>query len=92
MYAIRSYYELAAREERRKAADLFIRYTKTNDVEGQKKLLIESRKILKEILVKYPDVDIAEKVRGNIKRVEQEMNAIDPTLLSKVDSGVITSV
>jgi len=79
--------ELAAREERRKAADLFIRYTKTNDVEGQKKLLIESRKILKEILVKYPDVDIAEKVRGNIKRVEQEMNAIDPTLLSKVDSG-----
>jgi tetratricopeptide (TPR) repeat protein len=83
--------QLAAREERRKAADLFIRYTKTNDVEGQKKLLIESRKILKDILVKYPDVDIAEKVRGNIQRVEQEMNTIDPTLLSRVDSGLDSS-
>ncbi|SHO48921.1 hypothetical protein [Desulfopila aestuarii] len=80
--------QLAAREERRKAADLFIRYTKTTDVEGQKKLLIESRKILKDILIKYPDVDIAEKVRGNIQRVEQEMNAIDPTLLSRVDMGL----
>lgn len=80
--------QLAAREERRKAADLFIRYTKTTDLESQKKLLIESRKILKDILVKYPDVDIAEKVRGNIQRVEQEMNAIDPTLLSRLDSGL----
>ena len=79
--------QLAAREERRKAADLYIRYTKTNDVEAQKKLLIESRKILKDILVKYPDVDIVEKVRGNIQRVEQEMNAIDPTLVSKADAG-----
>ncbi len=79
--------QLAAREERRKAADLFIRFTKTTDVESQKKLLIESRKILKEILVKYPDVDIADKVRGNIQRVEQEMNAIDPTLLMRVEGG-----
>jgi len=83
--------ELAAREERRKAADLFIRYTKTADVESQKKLLIESRSILKEILVKYPDVDIADKVRGNIQRVEQEMNAIDPSMLSRLDSGLAPS-
>lgn len=78
---------LAARADRRKAADLFIRYTKTEDVEAQKKLLIESRRMLKDILVKYPEVDITEKVRGNIKRVEQEMNSIDPNLLSIADNG-----
>lgn len=78
---------LAARADRRKAADLFIRYTKTEDIEAQKKLLIESRRMLKDILVKYPEVDITEKVRGNIKRVEQEMNRIDPNLLSIADNG-----
>ena len=83
--------ELAAREERRKAADLFIRYTKTTDLESQKKLLVESRKLLKDILVNYPDVAIADKVRGNIERVEQEMNAIDPTLLQRVDSGQVAA-
>ncbi|WP_163338378.1 hypothetical protein [Desulfopila sp. IMCC35008] len=78
---------LAARADRRKAADLFIRYTKTSDIEAQKKLLVESRRMLKDILVKYPEVEITEKVRGNIKRVEQEMNSIDPNLLSVADNG-----
>ncbi len=75
----------AAKEDRRKAADLFIRFTKTTDQESRKKLLVESRKLLKNILVKYPDVEIASKVRGNIERVEQEMNAIDPNLVSMAD-------
>jgi len=74
---------LAARAERRKAADLFIRFTKTTDIESRKKLLIESRRRLVDILVKYPDVGITEKVMGNIKRVEKEMNAIDPMLISQ---------
>lgn len=74
---------LAARAERRKAADLFIRFTKTSDMESRKKLLIESRRRLMDILIKYPDVGITEKVMGNIKRVEKEMNAIDPMLISQ---------
>ncbi len=74
---------LAARAERRKAADLFIRYTKTTDLESRKKLLIESRRCLADILIKYPDVGITDKVLGNIKRVEKEMNAIDPLLISQ---------
>jgi tetratricopeptide (TPR) repeat protein len=74
---------LAARAERRKAADLFIRFTKTTDIESRKKLLIESRRRLVDILIKYPDVGITEKVMGNIKRVEKEMNAIDPMLISQ---------
>ncbi|MGB3212232.1 MAG: hypothetical protein WBB19_16135 [Desulforhopalus sp.] len=75
----------AAKADRRKAADLFIRFTKTADTESKKKLLVESRKLLKNILVKYPDVEIASKVVGNIQRVEQEMNAIDPNLVFMAD-------
>lgn len=78
---------LAARADRRKAADLFIEYTRTADIESKKKLLLESRRLLKDILVKYPDVEITDKVKGNIRRVEQEMNAIDPSLLSRADSA-----
>lgn len=74
---------LAARAERRKAADLFIRFTKTTDIESKKKLLVESRRCLVDILIKYPDVGITEKVMGNIRRVEKEMNAIDPNLISQ---------
>ena len=77
---------LAAKEDRRKAADLFIRYTKTGDLEVRKNLLIESRRLLKGILVKYPRADITDKVLGNIQRVEQEMNAIDPNLIAEADS------
>lgn len=75
----------AAKADRRKAAELFIRFTKTSDPESKKKLLVESRKLLKNILVKYPEVEIAPKVRGNIERVEQEMNAIDPNLVFMAD-------
>lgn len=75
----------AAKADRRKAAELFIRFTKTTDIEGKKRLLIESRRILKEILVKYPEVDIAKKVVGNIDRVENEMNQLDPMLLPSIE-------
>lgn len=76
---------LAARSERRKAADLFIRFTKTTDVESQKKLLIDSRRHLVDILVKYPNVGITDKVMGNIERVEKEMNSIDPNLVAQAE-------
>lgn len=78
---------LAAKTDRRKAADLYIRYTKTSDMEMQKKLLTESRKLLTEILEKYPNVGITEKVKGNILRVEQEMNALDPNLLPSIKAA-----
>jgi hypothetical protein len=82
----------AAKNDRKKAADLFIRFTKTTDLESRKKLLIESRNLLKNILIKYPGVEIAQKVRGNIERVEQEMNAIDPNLISMADQQVTPAV
>ena len=76
----------AAKADRKKAAQLFVRFTKTTDIESQKALLIESRRLLKDILVKYPEVSIAPKVMGNIERVEQEMNAIDPGLILLADT------
>ena len=75
----------AAQSERRKAAALYQRYTKTSDIEAKKKLLLESRRILKDILVKYPDVEIASKVSSNIARVEQEIRSVDPNLLQYAD-------
>jgi len=77
----------AAKADRRKAADLFIRFTKTTDLESKKKLLVESRKLLKNILVKYPEVEITPKVIGNIERVEQEMMALDPNLIFMADQA-----
>lgn len=75
----------AAKAARKKAANLFIRFTKTTDLESRKKLLIESRKLLSDILINYPEVEIVAKVRGNIERVEQEMNSIDPGLIAFAD-------
>jgi tetratricopeptide (TPR) repeat protein len=75
----------AAMNERRRAADLFVRFSKTTDVESKKRLLVESRRVLKDILVKYPEVEIADKVVGNINRVEQEMNVLDPQLLPIIE-------
>jgi len=74
---------LAAEAERRAAADVFIRFTKAPDLESKKKLLVESRQRLLDILVKYPGVEVTDKVLGNIKRVETEMNAIDPALIQQ---------
>ena len=79
----------AAKADRKKAAGLFIRFTKTTDLESRKKLLIESRTLLQNILIKYPDAEITSKVKGNIARVEQEMNLIDPNLINSVDQETI---
>ena len=78
----------AAKADRKKAANLFTRFTKTTDVESRKKLLIETHRLLKSILVKYPEVDIKSKVISNLERVEQEMMAIDPKLLVLADQDV----
>jgi len=82
---------LGAKTDRRAAADMYIRYTKTSDMEMKKKLLTESRRLLSEILVKYPGVEISDKVRGNIERVEQEMNKLDPMLLPSIKAAELAT-
>ncbi|PID77030.1 MAG: hypothetical protein CSB24_03555 [Deltaproteobacteria bacterium] len=77
---------LAAKAERRKAANIFNRFTKTSDPASKQALLIECRKVLKGILTKYPNAAITDKVVGNLKRVEMEIDRLDPTLLDKLKS------
>jgi hypothetical protein len=71
---------LAAQEDRRKAADLFVRANSTADLENKKNLLLSSRKLLQDILVKYPQSGLAEKVQRNLSGVERALKAIDPSL------------
>ena len=54
-------------------------------LDGKKILLVESRQVLKDILDKYPDVEVADKVRGNIRTVEKKMNELDPMLLPELE-------
>ena len=75
----------AAKNQRRAAAEYFVRFSKATDIDTKKQMLVESRRILKNILKKYPNVDIAEKVRANVQRVENEMNQIDPMLLAEIE-------
>ncbi len=71
---------LAAQEDRRKAADLFVRANSTGDPEAKKNLLLSSRKLLQDILVKYPQSGLADKVQRNLSGVERALKAIDPSL------------
>jgi hypothetical protein len=71
---------LAAQEDRRKAADLFVRANSTADQEKKKNLLLSSRKLLQDILVKYPQSGLADKVQRNLSGVERALKAIDPSL------------
>jgi tetratricopeptide (TPR) repeat protein len=73
--------QLAAQEDRRKAAELFVRATKTNDQESRVALLLQSRELLKGILQKYQQSGLVEKAERNLRRIEQEIMVIDPSLL-----------
>ena len=72
---------LAAKANRQQAARFFIRAAKTKDPEAKKQLLVESHQLLMQIMLKYPETQLVDKVMKNIKRVELEMNKLDPTLV-----------
>ena len=74
--------KLGAQEDRQKAADLFVRSSGSRDPEAKKKLLLSSRQLLQGVLVKYPQSGLNDKVQKNLSRIEEELRAIDPTLLT----------
>jgi tetratricopeptide (TPR) repeat protein len=74
---------LAAGQMRKEAASLFIRAGKTPDIENKKKLLLDSYGMLNEILVKFPQTDLLEKVYQNIAILEDQIRRIDPALLEE---------
>ena len=73
---------LAAKADRRRAAELFVRSGRTHDLWSRKKLLLASRQLLQNILIKYPQCDIVDKVKRNLQRIDEEISKIDPDLLS----------
>jgi len=74
---------LAAGQMRKEAASLFIKAGKTADIERKKELLLASHKLLKEILVSYPQTDLLDKVNQNISVLEEQIRRIDPALLEE---------
>lgn len=68
---------LAAQQDRQKAADLFVRANSTRDPESKKKLLLSSKQLLQDILVKYPQSGLADKVQKNLSNVERELKAVE---------------
>lgn len=77
---------LAAGQMRKDAASLFIRAGKTSDIEKKKELLVASHQLLHDILVKYPQTELLEKVNQNINILEEQIRKFDPALLEELDA------
>jgi len=69
--------KLGAQDMRQKAAELFVRATNSRDTEEKRKLLLSSRDLLQNILVKYPQSGLTDKVQKNLARIEAELRAVD---------------
>jgi predicted metal-dependent hydrolase len=63
----------AAGKMRKEAASLFVRAGRTPDPEQKKELLMASHRILTEILDKYPQTDLLDKVHQNIAILEGQV-------------------
>ncbi len=74
----------AASRMRKEAASLFIRAGKTPDLDQKKELLLASHRLLTEILDRYPQTDLLDKVQQNIAILEGQIQRIDPGLLEEL--------
>ena len=72
---------LAAGRMRKEAASLFIRAGKSPDFEQKKELLVASHRLLNQILARYPQTDLLDKVNQNIAILEEQIRKFDPALL-----------
>jgi tetratricopeptide (TPR) repeat protein len=72
---------LAAQDDRKKAAELFVRANRTTDPGARKQLLLSSRALLADILRKYPQSGLGDKVRRNLNRIDQELGTIEQQIL-----------
>lgn len=68
---------LAAFEMRRTAAALFVQAGKAGSADRQRRLLLESRTILREILEKYPEVESRDKILQNLETLEKQLRTLD---------------
>jgi len=78
---------LAAAQMRKEAASLFVRAGKTSDLEQKKELLRASHGLLTEILARYPQTDLLDKVQQNISILETQMQRLDPELVKQLQQN-----
>jgi tetratricopeptide (TPR) repeat protein len=68
---------LAAQENRKKAAELFVRAAHATSSKARRDLLLSSRLLLEDILRKYPHSGLDDKVRRNLNRINQELATLN---------------
>jgi len=74
----------AASQMRKDAASLFVRAGRTPDLEQKKELLLASHRLLTEIVDKYPQTELLDKVYQNIAILEGQIARFDPALLEEL--------
>lgn len=78
--------QLAASDMRKRAALLFSKSRKISGMEKKTTLLLESRSILQDIIRRYPEAKIIDKVVVNLDVIEKQILNLDPSLLDDFDS------
>ncbi len=73
--------DLLARTSRSKAGHLFLLAKQSQDLDLQKKYLIESFMLLKGVMERYPDNQYADKIARNLEDVRAEIEKIYPEFL-----------
>lgn len=68
---------MAAVALRKEAANLFMKARRTKDYNGRITYLTQSRRLLQEILDKYPQVELAEKVAINLAVIDEQLQAMN---------------
>ncbi|HOP48518.1 MAG TPA: hypothetical protein PK874_12730 [Desulfobacteraceae bacterium] len=63
--------------ERNRAARIFLTAKKTEDPEKKEEYLQDSYDILKELIEKYPESPLNQKLKSHIKTVEEEINKLE---------------
>ena len=67
---------IAAFSMRKKAAGLFVKAKRTANSTAKLALLHESRALLEQILSKYPQVSMADKVRANLDSINKQIEDV----------------
>jgi hypothetical protein len=79
----------AASEVRRQAATLFVKARESSNPERKLEFLLESRRLLKTIIEKYPEADVIDKVARNLEAIDQQIRQLNPALLLEPPASAV---
>ena len=67
----------AGESNRQRAAELYVQANQTADPAMRRRLLVQSRELLREIPLKYPQAGLDDKVAGNLATVEEALRPLE---------------